>query len=158
MSSTLGFTTAWNTQSGADGLAAAFLNVLTFYRQHSGVRQALAEVATYDARVRDLWNRELSRFTEWTVESLRAERVAGRISTELDVAIAARVIVVGGERAISDQVALGMPAPTPPSPNNSQASGGTASIVVGEMRHTFTPSGRPRDLHVRDGGQEIGYT
>lgn len=107
MSSTLGLTTAWKPRSGADGLAAAFLNVLTFYRKHSGVRQAVAEVATYDATVRDLWNRELSRFIEWTVESLRAEQVAGRTSTDLDVAIVARVIVVGGERAISDQVATG---------------------------------------------------
>jgi len=107
MSSTFGLTTAWNPRTAAEGLADTFLQVIKFYREHAAVRRALAEVATYDATVRDLWNQELGRFADWTIALIRAEQQAGRTSTDLDLDSAARVIVVGGERAITDHVATG---------------------------------------------------
>jgi AcrR family transcriptional regulator len=105
MSSTFDLTTAWKAHDGVEGLAAAFLQVVKLYRDQAAVRRAVAEVATYDATARELWNQEVNRFEDWTVASIRAEQEAGRTPADLDLKSAARVVVVGGERAISDHVA-----------------------------------------------------
>ncbi|MGP4102786.1 TetR/AcrR family transcriptional regulator [Nonomuraea sp. KM90] len=109
MSSSFDVTSAWKPSDGVERLEDAFLQVVKVYRKHAAVRRALAEVATYDATVRDFWNAELNQFTNWTITLLRAEQDAGRTPADLDPASATRVIVMGGERALVDHVTTGDP-------------------------------------------------
>jgi AcrR family transcriptional regulator len=95
---------AWEPSAGPDGLADAFLEVLGVYREHAAVLRAIAEVATYDATVRDFWNQGLTQFTDRTTALLRAEQDAGRTPAGIDLDSTGRVIVIGGERAIFDHV------------------------------------------------------
>ncbi|MFF7681033.1 TetR/AcrR family transcriptional regulator [Actinacidiphila glaucinigra] len=104
MASSFDVTSAWQPAAGADGLEEAFLHVIQVYRRHAAVRRALAEVATYDSAVRDYFTAELNQFTDWTVKILRAEQEAGRTPAGLDPVSATRIIVTGGERALTDQV------------------------------------------------------
>ena len=99
-----GIASAWEPAEGVDGMAAAFLRVMGVYREHAAVLQAIAEVAGYDATVRDFWRQQLVQFTERTTEVLRVELEAGRTPGGVDVVHATRVIVIGGERAIFDHV------------------------------------------------------
>jgi AcrR family transcriptional regulator len=103
-------TSAWTPLDGADRLADVFLRVVKIYREHAPVRRALAEVATYDATVRDFWNERVDRFTDRVLTTLRAEQDAGRTPAGIDVVSAARVIIMGGEQAIVDHVTAGDPA------------------------------------------------
>ncbi|MEU7880563.1 TetR/AcrR family transcriptional regulator [Microbispora bryophytorum] len=91
---------AWAPSDGVERLVDAFLHVVKVYREHAAVRRALAEVATYDATVRDFWSAELDQFTDWTIALLRAEQEAGHAPADLDPVSATRVIVMGGERAL----------------------------------------------------------
>ncbi|MGI5254579.1 TetR/AcrR family transcriptional regulator [Actinacidiphila glaucinigra] len=104
MASSFDVTSAWQPAAGVDGLEEAFLHVIQVYRRHAAVRRALAEVATYDSAVRDHFTAELNQFTDWTVKILRAEQEAGRTPAGLDPVSATRIIVTGGERALTDQV------------------------------------------------------
>ena len=99
-----GIASAWEPTDGVDGLAATFVEVVKVYREHTAVLQAVAEVATYDAAVREFWRQVLGRFTERVIEVLHQEREAGRTPSDVDVTHATRVIVIGGERAIFDHV------------------------------------------------------
>ncbi len=56
-------TSTWAPTDGVDRLADGFLRVLGVYREHAAVVRAIAEVASYDATVRDFWNEGLARFT-----------------------------------------------------------------------------------------------
>ncbi|MEU4407445.1 TetR/AcrR family transcriptional regulator [Streptosporangium sp. NPDC023963] len=109
MASSFDLTSAWDPSDGVERLADAFLRVVEVYRRHAAVRQAIAEVATYDATVRDFWGKEVKQFTDWTIAVLRAEQDAGRVPAGLDPVSATRVIVMGGERAIVDHVTAGDP-------------------------------------------------
>ncbi|MFI7034490.1 TetR/AcrR family transcriptional regulator [Microbispora rosea] len=109
MTSSFDVTSAWDPSDGVERLADAFLQVVKVYREHAAVRRALAEVATYDATVRDFWTAELNPFTDWTIAVLRAEQDAGRTRADLDPVSATRVIVMGGERALVDHVTAGDP-------------------------------------------------
>ncbi|MEV4539161.1 TetR/AcrR family transcriptional regulator [Asanoa sp. NPDC049518] len=95
---------AWEPTDGVDKLAEDFLRILGIYREHAAVLRAVGEVTTYDQTVRDFWSQGLTRFTDRTVAALRAEQVAGRTPADVDLVSAARVIVVGGERAIFDHI------------------------------------------------------
>jgi AcrR family transcriptional regulator len=97
---------AWEPSDGVDRLADAFLRVVGVYREHTGVLRAIAEVATYDATVRDFWNAGLTRFTDRTMAVLRDEQQAGRTPANLNLVGASRVIALGGERAILDHVTV----------------------------------------------------
>lgn len=99
----------WDAEDGVDRYAEAFLQVVKLYREHSALLQAIAEVATYDSTVREFWREGLTRFLDRTTEVLRGEQSAGRAPAGLDLTGAARVIVLGGERAIFDHVVTGDP-------------------------------------------------
>jgi AcrR family transcriptional regulator len=104
-----GVASSWEPAEGPEGLAAAFLQVVGIYREHIAVLQAVAEVSTYDAIVREFWNRMLSRFSERTVELLVSEQAEGSTPTSVDIPSATRVVVIGGEKAIFDHVLAGDP-------------------------------------------------
>jgi AcrR family transcriptional regulator len=99
-------TSAWEPRDGVERLSDAFLQVLGVYREHAAVLRAIAEVATYEATVRDFWNERLARFTDRTIAMLRGEQEAGRAPAGLDLVSAGRVIVMGGERAIFDHITV----------------------------------------------------
>ncbi|PZG18213.1 TetR/AcrR family transcriptional regulator [Nonomuraea aridisoli] len=109
MSSSFDVTSAWEPSQGVDRLAEVFVQVVRVYREHAAVRRALAEVAAYDATVRDFWGKELDHFTAWTLRVLRAEQEAGRTPAGVDPVSATRLIVMGGERALVDHVTAGDP-------------------------------------------------
>lgn len=113
MASSFDLTSAWQPSAGVEGLEEAFLHVIEVYRRHAAVRRALAEVATYDTVVRDYFTAELHQFTDWTIRILRDEQEAGRTPADLDPVSATRIIVTGGERALTDQVTTGDPAGDP---------------------------------------------
>jgi AcrR family transcriptional regulator len=100
---------AWEPAAGPEGMADAFLRVIGIYREHAGVLRAVAEVGGYDATVRAFWSERLAQFTQRTVEVLGVERAAGRTPADVDLASAARIIVLGGERAIFDHVTVADP-------------------------------------------------
>jgi AcrR family transcriptional regulator len=95
---------AWEPADGPEAMAAAFLRVLGVYREHAAVLRAIAEVSSYDETVRRLWSERLAQFSERTVEVLAQEQDAGRTPPAIDRASAARIIVIGGERAIFDHI------------------------------------------------------
>ncbi|MFE2546082.1 TetR/AcrR family transcriptional regulator [Actinacidiphila glaucinigra] len=113
MATSFDVTSAWQPAAGVEGLEEAFLQVIQVYRRHAAVRRALAEVATYDSAVRDYFTAELNQFTDWTIKILRAEQEAGRTPAGLDPVSATRIIVTGGERALTDQVTSADPASDP---------------------------------------------
>ncbi|MDX3097363.1 TetR/AcrR family transcriptional regulator [Streptomyces sp. ME19-03-3] len=113
MSSTFDATSAWRPSDGVEGLEEAFLHVIKVYRRHAAVRRALAEVAAYDSAVHDYFSAELRQFTDWTITVLRGEQAAGRTPDDLDPVSATRIIVTGGERALTDQVTTADPAGDP---------------------------------------------
>ncbi|EWM17760.1 TetR/AcrR family transcriptional regulator [Kutzneria sp. 744] len=104
MDTSFGIASAWEPTTDADGMAAAFVAVMGVYREHAAVLLAVAEVATYDAIVRDFWRQRLAQFTERTIDVLSAEQAAGRTPDGVDLVHATRVIVPGGERAIFDHI------------------------------------------------------
>jgi AcrR family transcriptional regulator len=104
MAAAFELTTTWQPPEGADAMAEVFRAVVKIYRQHARVRQAIAEVAAYDATVRAFWTEGIDRFTENTIIVLRTEQDAGRTLARIDPVSATRVIVIGGEQAIADHV------------------------------------------------------
>ncbi|MGK5739304.1 TetR/AcrR family transcriptional regulator [Micromonospora sp. URMC 103] len=94
----------WQPSSGVKGLADAFLRVVEIYREHAAVLRAVAEVASYDATVREFWYEGLTQFLDRTTAVLREEQEAGRTPADVDLVSASRVVVMGGERAIFDHV------------------------------------------------------
>src|SRR6201991_77452 len=109
MAAAFDLTTSWQPPEGPDAMAEVFRAVVKNYRQHARVRQAIAEVAAYDATVRALWSEGIDRFTENTIVLLRAEQDAGRTLARIDPVSATRVIVLGGEQAIADHVLVADP-------------------------------------------------
>lgn len=107
--STFDVTSAWNPSDGLEGLEDTFLRAMEVYRKNAAVRRALSEVAAYDVTVRDFWSAELSHFTDRTIALLRAEQDAGRTPADLDPVSATRLIIIGGERALVDQVTTADP-------------------------------------------------
>jgi AcrR family transcriptional regulator len=91
---------------GPDALAAAYANILRFYRGNVAVLTAVNEAAAYDPVIRDFWDGQLARFAEVVAARLSEEQGAGRLGAGLDPVAAARVIVWGGERVIARHVAL----------------------------------------------------
>ncbi|HUN33488.1 MAG TPA: helix-turn-helix domain-containing protein [Trebonia sp.] len=100
---------AWEPADGVRGLADAFLRVLGVYREHAAVLRAVTEVSTYDEAVRTLWSERLAQFTDRTVAVLLDEQDADRTPASVDRTAAARIIVIGGERAIFDHITTADP-------------------------------------------------
>ncbi|MBE1489415.1 TetR/AcrR family transcriptional regulator [Plantactinospora soyae] len=98
---------AWEPSDGLERLADGFRQVVGIYREHAVVLRAIAEVASYDATVRDFWYEGLSRFTDRTIAVLRDEQDSGRSPADLDLVSAGRVIVMGGKQAILDHITVG---------------------------------------------------
>jgi AcrR family transcriptional regulator len=96
----------WRPTDGPEPLAAAYANMLRFYRGNSAVLTAVSEASAYDPVVREFWEGQLARFAEVVTEWLSEEVRAGRLGADLDPVMAARVIVWGGERVITRHVAL----------------------------------------------------
>jgi AcrR family transcriptional regulator len=99
----------WTPADGVDGLAEVFEQVVAIHREHAALRRAITEVAGYDPTVRDFWSQELVQFTEHTLAVLRDEQAAGRTPADIDPVSATRLIVIGGERALVEQVTEGDP-------------------------------------------------
>lgn len=95
----------WNPTAGAPGLAEVFGEIVRIYREYAPVLTALNEVSSYDPTVREFWAAALNRFVENTVRLLTADQESGDVPADLDVRHAARIIVLGGDRAISEHVA-----------------------------------------------------
>ncbi|MEO3817868.1 TetR/AcrR family transcriptional regulator [Plantactinospora sp. B24E8] len=95
----------WNPTAGAQGLAEVFGEIVGIYREYAPVLTALNEVASYDPTVREFWAAALNRFVENTVRLLTADQESGTVPADLDAEHAARIIVLGGDRAISEHVA-----------------------------------------------------
>ncbi|GAA1878120.1 TetR/AcrR family transcriptional regulator [Asanoa iriomotensis] len=110
VTTSFGVASAWTPADGLDGMASGFRDVLRIYREHAAVVRAINEVAGYDATVRDFWNDGLTQFVDRTTALLRAEQQAGRVATSVDLVSVARLIVIGGERAIVDHITLREPA------------------------------------------------
>lgn len=102
----LGFHLGDPDADGLEGLADTMLSVIAYYREHAVMLRAVNEVAGYDPVVRDYWNAELARFEDNCAVLLAAEKRAGRAPADLDELTAAEVIVRGGDRTISDHVAM----------------------------------------------------
>jgi AcrR family transcriptional regulator len=100
---------AWEPADGVEAMAGAFLRVLGVYREHAAVLRAIAEVSSYDEAVRTLWSERFAQFSERTVEVLGDEQDAGRTPAVIDRVSAARIIVIGGERAIFDHITTAPP-------------------------------------------------
>jgi AcrR family transcriptional regulator len=96
----------WRPEAGPDGLAEAFRQIIGVYREYRAVLAAVTEVATYDSTLREFWSGGLSRFMEHSIGLIRGEQEAGRVPADVDRTHASRVIVVGGERALADHVAI----------------------------------------------------
>lgn len=84
-----------------------FVAIVSHYREHAEILAAVLQVAGYDDRVAAQWDAEVAVFRRRTERWLDAERTAGRTAPDLDSPSAARIVVDGGLRAISDQVIRG---------------------------------------------------
>ncbi|MFD0787331.1 TetR/AcrR family transcriptional regulator [Micromonospora azadirachtae] len=90
---------------GLDTLVGGFRQIIAIYRRHSGVLAAINEVSGYEPAVRRFWRARLDQFLTRTVQVLEEEQQAGRAPQDVDIAAASRLIVLGGERFLSDHVA-----------------------------------------------------
>ncbi|MER7586722.1 TetR/AcrR family transcriptional regulator [Micromonospora sp. NPDC127501] len=100
-------TGSWEPGGPGDPLARlteVFADVIRIYRTYAPVLAAVSEVAAYDEAVREYWAAGLEKFVARTVDALRIEQQAGRTPAGLDVVIASRLIVVGGDRFLADHV------------------------------------------------------
>ncbi|MGW3243767.1 TetR/AcrR family transcriptional regulator [Streptomyces sp. NPDC001070] len=95
---------------GPDGLTAIYVEQLRYYRERGPLLAAIAEVAAYDAEMREARAREIDRFTRHITLLIEAEQEAGRLHRGVDAATAAQVLAWGGEQVIARQVAIGDPA------------------------------------------------
>jgi AcrR family transcriptional regulator len=96
--------------SGFDGLADALLAVIRYYREHAHILAAIIEASGYDRTVREHWNARLGKFIDLAQEWLASEQKAGRTSAGVNLLIASRVIIYGGNQAIAAHVTTGDPA------------------------------------------------
>lgn len=97
--------TTWTPADGLDALIDVFQRIVQVYREHAAVLAAINEVAAYDPTVREFWIAGHNRFVDFGVRLLTAEQEAGRLSADLNPGYASRVVIVGGDRALSDHVA-----------------------------------------------------
>ncbi|MEU8252905.1 TetR/AcrR family transcriptional regulator [Micromonospora inaquosa] len=114
-----GRTSEWDPAGPGDPLVALteiFTDVIRIYRTYAPVLAAVSEVAAYDEAVRDYWAAGLERFVARTVDALRIEQQAGRTPADLDVTMASRLIVLGGDRFLADHVST-----TPADPDTDAA-------------------------------------
>lgn len=95
---------------GPAGLAAIYVEQLRYYRERGPLLAAIAEVAAYDAEMREARAREIDRFTRHMTRLIEEEQQAGRLHRGVDAAAAAHVLAWGGEQVIARQVATGDPA------------------------------------------------
>lgn len=100
--------------TGPDGgpgtLAAIYAEQLRYYRERGPLLAAIAEVAAYDAEMREAMLGEIDRFTRHIASLIEEEQEAGRLHRGVDVQAAAQVLAWGGEQVIARQVAIGDPA------------------------------------------------
>jgi AcrR family transcriptional regulator len=92
-------------EEGVEGLADSMLEIIKYYREHAPLLRAVNEVAGYDSVVRDYWNAEIQRWVDACVETLTAEKEAGRAPADLDVVTASELIIRGGDRQVFHHVA-----------------------------------------------------
>jgi AcrR family transcriptional regulator len=92
-------------EGGPDGLERIFTETFRIYRRHTALLGAINEVAAYDRAVREMWAEQLLPFTQNVITWLRVEQEAGRTRADIDVDAAGRLIVIGGDRFISSQIA-----------------------------------------------------
>lgn len=90
--------------TGDDGvgrLTRFFTDVIALHRAHQGVLGAVREAATYDATVSDFYTADLEGFDEVVRTTLLTRQAAGATPACLDVTVASRIIVWGGNQAIA---------------------------------------------------------
>lgn len=92
---------------GAEGMVAAMVQCVRYYRERRHLLAAVLEVSAYDADARKFWDGQLQRFVDQAEVWLRGEQEAGRTTLDLDATTAARVFVWGGFQAVANQVMTG---------------------------------------------------
>lgn len=92
---------------GAEGMVAAMVQCVRYYRERRHLLAAVLEVSAYDADARKFWDGQLQRFVDKAEVWLRGEQEAGRTTLDLDATTAARVFVWGGFQAVANQVLTG---------------------------------------------------
>lgn len=97
--------TTWTPADGLDTLIEVFQRIVGVYREYAAVLSALNEVAAYDANVREVWTLGHNRFVDFGVRVLAAAQATGDLPADMDPRYAARIVVVGGDRALADHVA-----------------------------------------------------
>ncbi|MER7445086.1 TetR/AcrR family transcriptional regulator [Micromonospora avicenniae] len=93
--------------AGRDGLVAAMVRDMRYYRERRHLLAAVLEVSGYDAVVREFWNTQLQRFTDLAEVWLRSEQEAGHTALDLEPATAARVFTWGGFQVLANHVLTG---------------------------------------------------
>ncbi|MEH0931066.1 TetR/AcrR family transcriptional regulator [Micromonospora sp. CPCC 205558] len=100
-------TDEWHPGEPGDPLARlteVFADVIRIYRTYAPVLAAVNEVATYDESIREYWAAGLERFVARTADLLRVEQQAGRVPADVEVTMASRLVVIGGDRFLADHV------------------------------------------------------
>ncbi|MEU6204621.1 TetR/AcrR family transcriptional regulator [Micromonospora musae] len=94
-------------EQGLEGVVAAMVQDMRYYRERRHLLAAVLEVAGYDAVVREFWNSQIQRFADLAEVWLRGEQVAGRTAPDLEPATAARVLIWGGFQVLANHVLSG---------------------------------------------------
>jgi AcrR family transcriptional regulator len=97
-------------EGGVDGLADIYVRQLAYYRDRAPIMAAIAEVTAYDEAFQDANVQSIRRFAKRISGRLRKEQQAGRLSAEVEPAIAGQVLAWSGEQVIARQVSIGDPA------------------------------------------------
>lgn len=99
-----GITAAWRPEAGVDALTATFAEVIATYRANAALLTAVQETSAYDPAVRDFWNGRLEAFRDNTRQLIAAEQAAGRTPADIDPAVAAHLMIDGGDRFLLHHV------------------------------------------------------
>ncbi|TDC39654.1 TetR/AcrR family transcriptional regulator [Micromonospora sp. 15K316] len=94
-------------EKGLEGIVAAMVLDIRYYRERRHLLAAVLEVAGYDAVVREFWNAQIQRFTDLAEVWLRGEQEAGHTARDLEPATAARVLTWGGFQVLANHVLTG---------------------------------------------------
>lgn len=92
---------------GVEGVVAAMIRDVRYYRERRHLLAAVLEVTAYDPVAREFWDGQLQRFIDLAEVWLRGEQEAGRTTPDLDPPTAARVFVWGGFQVLANQVLTG---------------------------------------------------
>ena len=93
-----------DSELSAERMAATQANSLRVYRENAAVLMAYQEVAAYDPVVASFWRKRIQAVIEVITIRFREGQEDGRFRRSLDASTAARFIVWGAERMMSEHV------------------------------------------------------